>query len=124
MTSLVSEATKVLSSAEKEYASDSDRLSNFKAIDGVDPELVCFIYLTKHIDGIRNYVTGRARVQRDSIRGRILDAMNYLILLNAIIIEKESEGRGRTNDYPGMIHYSGDPQHGQITIPPPTGFNK
>lgn len=90
MNALVSDSTNILSSAEKEYATDEDRLSNFKSIPGVDPELVCFVYLCKHIDGIRNYVTGRARTQRDSIRGRISDAMNYLILLNAIIVEKET----------------------------------
>ena len=98
MNKLINEATSILSSAEKEYATDADRLSNFKSIPGVDPELVCFIYLGKHIDGIRNYVTGRARNQRDSIRGRIHDALNYLILLNAIIEEKDAKATGLAID--------------------------
>lgn len=88
MHSLIKDATGILESAEKEYASDADRLANFKKRTVGSPESICFIYLTKHIDGIENYVNGRARVQRDSIRGRIIDSINYLILLNAIIEEE------------------------------------
>lgn len=83
----------------KEYANGEDRLGNFKreAIKmGVTPELVCHIYLAKHLDSIDYYVkvvqaTGHEPTnQSEPIDGRIGDAIVYLMILYAIIAEREA----------------------------------
>lgn len=88
----LSECKEILTAGRAEYAGE-DVLKNFKSC-GLDlelpPEVVCFVYLKKHIDGIATYVrTGKK--QRDSISGRITDAINYLILLQLIFTEKNTE---------------------------------
>lgn len=75
-----------------EYASDSNRLSNFENLasrlirvtNGITPEDVCLIFMQKHIDGIYTYINTKQE-QRDSIFGRITDAINYLLILECIL---------------------------------------
>ena len=83
----------------KEYANGEDRLGNFKreAIKmGVTPELVCHIYLAKHLDSIDHFVkvvqaTGHEPTnQSEPIDGRIGDAIVYLMLLYALTVEREA----------------------------------
>jgi len=50
------------------------------------------VYLLKHIDGITAYLNGH-KSQREDVRGRIKDAIVYLMLLWAMIEEKESNGK-------------------------------
>ena len=80
----------VLMQGAKEYA-NIDRLANFKGVAEklkISPGKVALVYLLKHIDGICKYVeTGEA--QRDTLNGRITDAINYLILLRAICAERD-----------------------------------
>jgi len=70
----------------------TDRLANFyriaKELDQ-DPKLVCYIYLKKHLDSIACYVKNGKEYTEEKIEGRINDARNYLILLNAIIQEQK-----------------------------------
>jgi len=89
MTLLLADCQKILGGAAHEYSVETDRLENFNQLakHGITPSQVCLVYLTKHIDGIKNYVCRDVTNQRDSIRGRIIDSINYLILLNAIIVE-------------------------------------
>lgn len=76
-----------------EYANDeTDQLANFKRLAqalNTSPEVICSVYLTKHLDAIQNFVrrsgTGQMVVTSEPIRGRILDAILYLVLLRAII---------------------------------------
>lgn len=71
-----------------EYASDTNRLANFENLSdklhNVTPEQVCLIFMQKHIDGIYTYINTRQE-QRDSIFGRITDAINYLLILECIL---------------------------------------
>jgi len=43
-------------------------------------------YLLKHIDGISAYVKGH-KSQREDVTGRITDAIVYLMLLWAMVVE-------------------------------------
>ena len=75
---------------QKEYAQDEDNVfANFErialAID-VDRERVLMTYLLKHIDGISAYVKGH-KSQREDVTGRITDAIVYLMLLWAMVVE-------------------------------------
>ena len=69
----------------------TDRLANFyriaKELDQ-DPKVVCYIYLKKHLDSIACFVKNGKEFTDEKIEGRINDARNYLILLNAIIQEQ------------------------------------
>ena len=57
----------------------------------VSREKVLLVYLLKHIDGICSHVDGH-KSQREDVRGRIKDAIVYLMLLWAMIEERESNG--------------------------------
>lgn len=84
-----------------EYASeDGDVLVNFKEnaeFLGMTPEEVCFTYLMKHIQAIRNGVynpdkrLGWNEGDREGFSQRIADARNYLILLAACMSERTEE---------------------------------
>lgn len=80
-----------------EYAGSEDRLANFKRganLTGATSMQVLFIYLSKHYDAIATYIKddaqGKDRRRSESIRGRVHDAINYLLLLEALIVEKEN----------------------------------
>ena len=79
-------------SGQKEYAhGQEDVFANFrrvaKAIDS-DMQKVLMVYLLKHIDGISAYVKGY-KSQREDVRGRITDAIVYLMLLWGMVVEDE-----------------------------------
>lgn len=97
---VLNECVKILGQGSKEYGGE-DKLQNFKdaaKLLNTTPAHVGFIYLYKHIAGIAKYVTN-GEAQRDSIRGRIVDAINYLVLLDAILSEqlREPLGNGSSN---------------------------
>jgi hypothetical protein len=77
----------------EEYArSDADQLANFKrqaAELGMAPKQVLAVYFNKHIDSIKSYLKN-GQTFSEPIEGRIDDAILYLILLKAMVIE-ESE---------------------------------
>lgn len=97
---------KVLASKNKEYASDSDKLHNFKrAADMLrcTPEKALIGMATKHIisildivDKIEHYYNTIPDVKPSEINTpismieeKIGDAINYLILLEALLKERE-----------------------------------
>lgn len=90
---------RVLTAGSTEYAGDNDKLANFKncaELIGVSPQQVAFIYFYKHVAGIAKYCRD-GKPQRDSFQGRIIDGINYLFLLNAILSEsppKPNTGNG------------------------------
>ncbi len=74
-----------------EYSrSDDDQLANFRrqATElGVGPEKILAVYLNKHLDAIKSFLkTGE--VLSEPIYGRIDDAILYLMLLKAMVIDK------------------------------------
>lgn len=64
-----------------------DRLS---AKLNIIPEKVLWVYLTKHLDGIENYINELQATTRrklsEPIEGRIDDAILYLLLAKAMVI--------------------------------------
>ena len=56
---------------------------------GLSAEKVLMVYLLKHMDSIRYYILHGKEASDESIDGRILDAVNYLVLLYGILYEKE-----------------------------------
>lgn len=86
---ILEECKKTLTAGSSEYAGDSDKLANFKdaaKLLGTTPEEVAFIYFYKHATGIARYCRDK-KPQRDSIKGRVVDAINYLILIYAVLYE-------------------------------------
>lgn len=79
-----------------EYANDKDQLANFKRLArtlGMTPEAVCYVYLQKHLDSIQHHIAHPGRKAAEPITGRIDDAMLYLALLKAIVVEHEGKSR-------------------------------
>lgn len=69
-----------------------DVLSNFKegGTDlGVPAKKTMGIYMKKHIDAIFNYIKNDGQVESEPISERIVDAINYLIFLQALIKDDE-----------------------------------
>ena len=81
---------------QKEYAhTDNNVFANFDRVGSlleIGSERTLMVYLLKHIDGITAHVKGH-KSQREDVRGRIKDAIVYLMLLWAMIEEKESNGK-------------------------------
>ena len=82
---------KTRNAGQKEYAQDVDNVfANFERIAmciDVDRERVLMTYLLKHIDGISAYTKGH-KSQREDVTGRITDAIVYLMLLWAMVVEE------------------------------------
>jgi hypothetical protein len=98
MNNIWKEVLKTRDEGQKEYAHGVENVfANFervgKAID-VSPDKTLMVYLLKHIDGITAYISGH-KSQREDVRGRIKDAIVYLMLLWAMIEEGESDGKKR-----------------------------
>lgn len=80
-----------------EYASDVDRLHNFRhnAEDcGTFMELIWRVYAGKHWDAISSYVrdllSDTNRPRSEPIEGRVDDLIVYLILFKAILKDKSN----------------------------------
>ncbi len=78
----------------KEYAnSEIDRLANFKDIAAelsVSPLVVWSIYFKKHIRAIDNFVKrGTGEVLSESIEGRFVDAITYLLLGYGLVVDQQ-----------------------------------
>ena len=95
--SMQEEENRIMLVKGQEYTvSDEDKFKNFKSIGerlGVKAELVCMVYLLKHMDSIRNYVLEGKEASEEPIIGRVQDARNYLLLLGGII----EEGKDKVN---------------------------
>tara|TARA_R110001599_G_scaffold255430_1_gene455627 strand:- start:2543 stop:2896 length:354 start_codon:yes stop_codon:yes gene_type:complete len=77
----------------EEYTVGSgQKFTNFESIGerlSLSREEVLMVYLLKHIDSIRYYILHGTEASDEKIDGRILDAVNYLVLLYGMIYEKE-----------------------------------
>jgi len=88
----------VLVNKAKEYASDVDRLHNFKVAaklgrDETSPEQALWGMLRKHIVSVIDIIedTAKGKYPPAAMRDeKIGDCINYLILLEALLIESES----------------------------------
>lgn len=99
----------ILFSKGTEYiVSTDDRLKFFHEYAeklGVDSKTVCAIFLMKHINSILNYVkTGKEGAE--DIGGRISDARNYLLFMQALIDEKKLTSTNQTYTFKCNINES------------------
>lgn len=72
-------------------AGDADRLKNF--VDGgeqfdLPPEKVLGVYLWKHLCAVMRYIK-EGQVESEPIESRIMDVINYMLLLHKMVKEKE-----------------------------------
>jgi hypothetical protein len=85
---------KVLLEKAKDYATEDDRLHNFKfagRIAGISPERALMGFKLKHdvsVQDIVNDLDGGKLPVIERVKEKIGDCINYLILLEALIIER------------------------------------
>jgi len=93
MNNIWSQVQQTRDEGQKEYAhTDNNVFANFDRVGSllsISSEKTLMVYLLKHIDGITAYLAGH-KSQREDVRGRIKDAIVYLMLLWAMIEERES----------------------------------
>lgn len=80
----------------KAYAGNGDSLANFKRNAerlGLSKYQIWAVYFNKHIDSINNAITQNPNSPVDkteSMSGRIIDAVTYLCILEALLEEDEN----------------------------------
>ena len=83
----------VLFSKSDSYSSEDDVLSNFKTNGealGLSPFQIWAVYFNKHVDSINNAIKNNPNKPIDpseTLRSRIIDARNYLSILDSMLIE-------------------------------------
>lgn len=93
LVSRLQKIAKTLASKGKEYG-DEDRLHNFKDAAIIIGESVAEAWrgmFVKHYVSVNDMIEGRLPVTRHYIDEKIGDAINYLILLEAILTESLDE---------------------------------
>ena len=92
---------------QKEYAhDDNNAFANFERLStdlNIDRKQVLWVYVYKHIDGIKSFLKGH-RSQREDIRGRIKDVIVYLILLWGMIDDDDSKPSLADEEYTRRYH--------------------
>lgn len=89
---LVGMSREVLVEKAKQYANDDDRLHNFNktaAFEGCTPEMVAWKFNMKHLASISDMVAKDEFFPPEVWDEKIGDAINYLILLRAIVFETD-----------------------------------
>ena len=96
MNNIWSQVQQTRDEGQKEYAhTDNNVFANFDRVGSllsISSEKTLMVYLLTHIDGITAHLSGH-KSQREDVRGRIKDAIVYLMLLWAMIEERESNGK-------------------------------
>jgi hypothetical protein len=97
MDKIFQDLQKTREAGQKEYAhDDQNAFANFERLSkdlGISREQVLWVYVYKHIDGIKSYLKGH-KSQREDVRGRIKDVIVYLILLWGMVDDNESTEKG------------------------------
>lgn len=84
----------ILGSKAGEYASDKDRLHNFKAagaLQQIPPVGALTSLMAKHTISIYDMVESGKHFPMEKWDEKITDHINYLILLRALLIEQDDE---------------------------------
>ena len=96
---LIEEANALSDGKSIEYTQSSDdKLANFKNIGerfDIDPLAVAGIYMNKHVDSINNYIKTGKISSGESLKSRLIDIINYSILMIAIDHEKNNDTKQR-----------------------------
>lgn len=81
-----------LAAKSKEYAHGDERLHNFKTaarIKGETPAQALWGMAVKHLVSVDDLVQGRLEPTAKMVDEKVGDMINYLILLEAVLLEKE-----------------------------------
>lgn len=84
---------KLFEEKNKEYSTNNDTLKNFKDsadLTEIDIYKVLFIFMHKHYMAINHFINNKETYSGESIHSRILDTINYLIILDSMI-KKDGE---------------------------------
>lgn len=95
----VNQSREVLLKKAKEYATDNDRLSNFKkaaVLTGGTPEQALWGFLAKHLISLTEMVSDEEDHPVPMWEEKLGDAINYLILLRAQV-QETANARASTN---------------------------
>jgi hypothetical protein len=85
------EIKKVLMKKAQEYASDEDRLYNFKAaarVNNTTPLLALWGMATKHLVCVQDLISGKLEIKPETVNEKVGDLINYLILAKALMVEE------------------------------------
>ena len=91
MKKITNQVTETRNDGQLEYASDENVFADFEhtaSLVGTSREKVLLTFLNKHIRGISAYVKGHES-QREDVRGRITDAIVYLMLLWGMVEDEQ-----------------------------------
>lgn len=97
---VIEQSRAVLVEKAREYASDGDRMHNFKraaGFTGGTPEQALWGFLTKHLVSLSDMVRSEKVYPAEVWDEKLGDALNYLILLRALVFDSEYE-RSKTDD--------------------------
>lgn len=74
----------------KDYARDSDALSNFKSVEVIDltSEQAILVRVLDKISRVSNLIGKSASVKDESVEDTLLDCINYLAILKAMLEAK------------------------------------
>ena len=94
---IVAECRNLLTKKGDDYSGREDRLANFKRLAkelGLTPQQVLWVYLRKHLDAITSYVKDGKFESCEGLRSRVVDAVNYLVLMECLRLDEEGKDRG------------------------------
>lgn len=98
---LLAECLDVLLNKGDAYSGDEDANSNFKRNAkhlGLTKYQVLSVYMHKHLDGINNAIKVNPfepEEKTEGMKGRIVDAINYLCILHTLIEEDKGDKNGK-----------------------------
>lgn len=112
------------------YSGTDDKFGNFKRVAknlSMTPEQVWFVYFSKHFDSLSAYIRGEYS-DSEPIKGRIMDMVNYLLLLNGLIVEGEGEIEQEMQESlegdDDWTDFDAPPFHGKIKVVETDGEEK
>jgi len=96
---LMPKVIKTRDKAQLEYAEEDNVFANFENVArflGGTRDTAIMTYLIKHIQGLGSFTCKGVTAQRESVEGRIIDSIVYLLLLSASL---EDTKRNKKDDY-------------------------
>lgn len=100
----------VLASKAKEYSSDEDRMHNFVRSGEIlrcSPESAALAFAVKHLTSAMDLIASAesGTLKRDVIKEKFGDLINYLILIEAMLLHRTKEGAAKAtpSDVPDFL---------------------